>query len=51
VSNIWNCDAATKLRAVLLESRTENSAAFSGTKTTRPRARKFFATTATTAIQ
>jgi hypothetical protein len=40
-----------KFARVFSEIRTENYAAFSGTKTTRPRAGKFLAMTASNAIQ
>jgi hypothetical protein len=51
VPNIWNCGAATNLRGIIPEIRTGDSAAFSGTKTARPRARKLLAKIATNAIQ
>jgi len=41
----------TNLRRIFSDIRTENSAAFSGTKTTRTRVRKFPITTAANAIQ
>jgi hypothetical protein len=42
---------ATDLRGIFSDNRAENSAAFSGTKTMRRRARKSFAMNATNAIQ